>query len=418
MTPTTSSPAVATLSGRVRVFDPATTREPDRLDPAGAYPRFTLETPAGGRIVASGVVARFEHMGGDAFAGVRTWLAALGTSTRVDSTPADECSAEDLTALLVFPFDTRSDSKVAPSLHRAWVPARIEQRDASGWTTVAEWSSSEAVPPSTSEETAAWFEEAWSREGWIRGVETSLERIRSGSLRKVVLSRSRLIHGAEAYDPRRIFQTLHESYPGCYRFYYESGDGSVFLGASPERLVSLHGVTIEADAVAGTSSSEDGSLLDDPKEKLEHEIVVQEVLTALRPVADRVEADPIPSAHRLRNVTHLRTRVRAEARPGTDVLDLAARIHPSPAVAGSPRDHAIDLIRALEPSPRGWYAGPIGWANAGGEGEFTLGLRAARIRGREALLQAGAGIVMGSDPEREWEECESKMRAMEEALRG
>ena len=417
MTPTSSSPAVATLSGRVQVFDPATSRESDRLAPAGTFPRFTFETPAGGRIVASGVVARFEHAGGDPFDAVRTWLAALGTSTRVDGTPADECSAdEDLIALLVFPFDTRSDSKVAPSLHRAWIPARIERRDASGWITVAEWSSSEAVLPS--EETPAWVGDMWSREGWIRGVETSLERIRSGSVRKVVLSRSRLIHDAETYDTERIFHTLHESYPGCYRFYYESGDGSVFLGASPERLVSLRGGAIEADAVAGTSSNGDGSLLEDPKEALEHEIVVQDVLTALRPVADRVEADPVPSAHRLRNVTHLRTRVRAAARPDTDVLDLAARIHPSPAVGGSPRDHAIDLIRSLEPSPRGWYAGPIGWASAGGEGEFTLGLRAARIRGREALLQAGAGIVMGSDPDREWEECESKMRAMEEALRG
>ena len=406
------------LSGRVRVFDPAGSRESGPLVPADTYPRFTLVTPAGGRIVASGVVARFKHTGGDPFAAVRSWLDALGTSARVDGNPADECSAdEDLVALLVFPFDTRNDSKVAPSLHRAWIPARIERREPSGWITVAEWSSSEALPP-ISEETPAWVGDAWSREGWVRGVETSLERIRSGSLRKVVLSRSRLVQGAETYDRRRIFEVLNESYPGCYRFYYESGDGSVFLGASPERLVSLRGGAIEADAVAGTGSNGDGSLLEDPKETLEHEIVVQEILAALRPVADGVEADPVPSAHRLRNVTHLRTRVRAAARAGTDVLDLAARIHPSPAVAGSPRDPAIDLIRSLEPSPRGWYAGPIGWASAGGDGEFTLGLRAARIRGREALLQAGAGIVTGSDPAREWEECESKMRAMEEALGG
>jgi isochorismate synthase EntC len=75
-------------------------------------------------------------------------------------------------------------------------------------------------------------------------------------------------------------------------------------------------------------------------------------------------------------------------------------------------------VPCLEPSPRGWYAGPIGWASAGGAGELTLGLRAALTRGREALLQAGSGIVLGSDPDREWEECESKMRAMEEALDG
>jgi menaquinone-specific isochorismate synthase len=87
-------------------------------------------------------------------------------------------------------------------------------------------------------------------------------------------------------------------------------------------------------------------------------------------------------------------------------------------VAGAPRDAALQLIRSLEPVPRGWYAGPIGWTSAGGEGELTLGLRAALTRGTRALLHAGAGIVLGSDPDREWEECESKMRAMEEALRG
>ncbi|HET9251120.1 MAG TPA: isochorismate synthase [Candidatus Eisenbacteria bacterium] len=420
MTPTSSSPAVATLFGRVHATDSSGAREPVPSTASGIHPRFTLETPDGERIVATGSVARFERAGGDPFGEVRTWLDALATSARLDGASMDGRSvAERLTAMMVFPFDTRSGAEVASSLYRAWIPRRVERRDASGAVQVVEWRSKEQEPAERrAPERPAWTEDAWSRDGWTRGVETSLERIRSGSLIKVVLSRCRIVRGSDSYDTEAIFRALNETYPGCYRFRYEGGDGSAFLGASPERLVAHRQGRIEADAVAGTGANGGGSLLEDPKETLEHEIVVKEILAALRPVADRVEADSVPSTHRLRNVTHLRTRVRAAARPGTHVLDLAARIHPSPAVAGSPRDAALELIRALEPASRGWYAGPIGWVSAGGEGELTLGLRAAMTRGREALLQAGAGIVLGSDPAREWEECEAKMLAMEEALRG
>lgn len=417
MTPIPSSSAVTALSGRIVV--PRFGAHPE-LPPSSAEeirPRFTLETPDGERIAASGMVARFDHVGGDPFAAVRSWLAALAESARVDGAEPASPVADLLVAIVVFPFDTRDAG--APDAFRAWIPARIERQDSSGNVLAVEWSSSEpAAPFAAAAASSAWNAEEWTREGWTRAVEWSLERIRSGALRKVVLSRARVVHGSAPYDIDRTFRALNEAYPACHRFRYESGDGTVFLGASPERLVRLRAGRIEADAVAGTSANGAGALLEDPKEKLEHEIVVHDVVAALRPVSYEVEADAVPSTQRLRNVTHLRTRVRAEACPGAHVLDLAARIHPSPAVAGSPRDAALELIRSLEPASRGWYAGPIGWTTAGGEGELTLGLRAARTRGGEALLQAGAGIVLGSDPDREWEECESKMRAMEEALRG
>lgn len=321
-------------------------------------------------------------------------------------------------ALVVFPFDT-DPATHSDHLH-AWIPARIERRDANGRVTGIEWQAEdeEHGPAPDGTKNGSLPELDFTREGWTRAVESALEHIRSGSLRKVVLARSRRVHGTAPFDADRILDALRDAYPACYRFRFEPGDGSIFLGASPERLVALRGDAIEADAVAGTAAGEGRALLDDRKERLEHDIVVEEVVGALRLVAEEVEAEDVPSVHRLRNVTHLRTRVRASARPGTHVLDLAARIHPNPAVAGAPREAALDLIRSLEPRPRGWYAGPIGWASAAGEGELTLGLRAALLRGSEALLHAGAGIVLGSDPDREWDECESKMRAMEEALRG
>jgi isochorismate synthase len=418
VTPISSSPPVsAALSGRAFALDPSPRPDHDLASATASYPKLTLETPAGDRIRATGSVARFEHRGGSAFDAARRWLASLAAGARVNGGSVDDC----LVSLLVFPFDTDGSAEAEADLHRAWIPARIEARDSSGRARVIEWSVREEALPETASSGAAaasWAGEDWTRDGWTRAVESALERIRSGSLRKVVLARSRAVRGSVPYDPGRILRALGDSYPECYRFQYECGDGSVFLGASPERLVALRSGQVEADAVAGTGAGEGGALLDDPKERLEHDIVVEEILAALRSVTDRLEADPAPSTHRLRNVTHLRTRIRGAARPGAHVLDVAARIHPSPAVAGAPRNAALEMIRSVEPRPRGWYAGPIGWAAAGGDGELTLGLRAAWTRGAHALLHAGAGIVLGSDPDREWEECESKMRAMEEALRG
>jgi isochorismate synthase len=414
-----SPPALAALSGRAFGLDPSRRPDHDTARGAAIYPTFTLETPAGDRIRATGSVARFEHPGGNVFDAARIWLASLAAGARVEGGSVDEC----LVSLVVFPFESDAPAGAIGDLHRAWIPARIETRDASGRGRTIEWGARgetppAAFPPPEAAGSTTWAGEGWTHDGWTRAVESALERIRSGSVRKVVLARSRIVEGAAPFEADRVFDALRESYPACYRYRYESGDGSVFLGASPERLVTLRSGTVEADAVAGTGATEDAALLEDRKERLEHDIVVQEILAALGPVAERIEADPLPSIHRLRNVTHLRTRIRAEVRPGTHILDLAARIHPSPAVAGAPRDAALQLIRSLEPVPRGWYAGPIGWTSAGGEGELTLGLRAALTRGTRALLHAGAGIVLGSDPDREWEECESKMRAMEEALRG
>lgn len=365
--------------------------------------------------MASGCAARFRATGEAPFESARSWLSSLATSARVDRGEPEN----DLLALFVFPFDVGRAAGTDRDLHEAWIPGRVERHDPAGRVIVVEWDAVEEDAETTDRVARASVadEEEWTREEWTRAVDFALERIRAGALRKVVLSRSRRVRGSYPYDPDRIFHSLRDAYPECHRYRYEPGDGSVFLGASPERLVALRGSRIEADAVAGTAA-DPRTLLEDPKERLEHGIVVEEVLAALRPVTENLEADSLPSMHRLRNVTHLRTRVHATARPGAHVLELAARLHPSPAVAGAPRDAALDLIRTLEPRPRGWYAGPIGWASAAGDGAFTLGLRGALLRGSEALLHAGAGIVLGSDPDREWDETEFKMRAMEDALRG
>ena len=131
-----------------------------------------------------------------------------------------------------------------------------------------------------------------------------------------------------------------------------------------------------------------------------------------------MEVPGAPRLLRLGNVQHLWTPVTARARAGQSVLDLVTRLHPTPAVCGAPRAAALRLIRELEGLDRGWYAGPVGWVDARGEGEFVVGLRSALLRGGEATLYAGCGIVGESDPEEEYRESELKLRPVLSALGG
>jgi len=139
-------------------------------------------------------------------------------------------------------------------------------------------------------------------------------------------------------------------------------------------------------------------------------------VAALRASGVDATAPPEPSVARVRHLLHLRTKIQGSAPPGTHILDLVSSLHPTPAVAGTPAGAAMEFILAHEPRPRGWYAGPIGWMDGAGNGDFSVGLRSALLDGDRALLIAGAGIVPGSDPDREWNECESKMAFLEEIL--
>ena len=207
----------------------------------------------------------------------------------------------------------------------------------------------------------------------------------------------------------------------CYLLYWDEG-GALFLGAA-ERLVSLRHGVVRADAVAGTAAvdavGDTGKLrlLDQAKDRREQEVVLRAILAAIGSICSDVTAPDTPSLQELRHRVHLRTEVVGTAPVGTHVLDLVARLHPTPAVAGTPLEAALRLIESLEPRPRGWYAGPIGWVDAAGDGDFAVGIRSALVEGNQALLYAGAGIVEGSIASREWEECTAKMRFVEDAIR-
>lgn len=257
---------------------------------------------------------------------------------------------------------------------------------------------------------------------FIDSVATARKRISDGELQKVVLARMLIARAEEPFDRRALLQLLTEREQGTYVF---AAHG--FVGASPELLVSRFGNQVRAVPVAGTISrggdaqieEQAARLLASSKDRKEHALVVEAVRSGLEEVCDPLLADPGPGVLRLRAVLHLATEVRGTLiAPPPTALELAARLHPTPAVSGTPADRAIQLIRELEAIDRTLYAGIVGWTDAAGDGEWAVTLRCAEVQGRIALLFAGAGIVAASDPEAELAETEAKFRTMLGSLAG
>lgn len=256
-------------------------------------------------------------------------------------------------------------------------------------------------------------------------VARALHIVGSGQVEKIVLARAQDLHGDGSFHPLRALNGLRERFRECYAFSVGNGAGASFIGASPERLLRVRAGRLTTEALAGSTrrgatASEDAALgnalLRDDKELREHRVVADSIFRRLAPLGLQLESPARPVLRRLANVQHLHTPIEAALPPGVRLLDALARLHPTPAVGGSPREAAVPLIAGLEGFPRGLYAGALGWIDARGDGEFFVGLRSALIAGGVTRLYAGAGIVAGSDPEREYAETELKIRAMRDAL--
>lgn len=255
---------------------------------------------------------------------------------------------------------------------------------------------------------------------WLEAVAGAITSIEAGRLDKVVLARDYAVWSKERFDPRRVLRNLEQRFPDCFVF---AVDG--LLGASPELLARISDRTVESVALAGSARrsadpAEDEqigkALLSSDKDRREHEMAAASVGRVLGEVCERMLRDPEPVLVELANVRHLATRFRGKLSEHRSVLDVAGRLHPTAAVGGHPNDIAIDLIRSLEGMDRGRYAGPVGWMDRHGDGEFAIALRCAEISGARARLFAGAGIVAGSLPENELEETRLKLQAMLTAL--
>ncbi|OFX27051.1 MAG: hypothetical protein A2Z07_05915, partial [Armatimonadetes bacterium RBG_16_67_12] len=258
---------------------------------------------------------------------------------------------------------------------------------------------------------------------WKSLVARAAETVRRRDLTKVVVARSLKVSGA-GFDPMRTLCRLRADYRTCTIFAI-ARDGRCFLGATPERLVRVRGRDVSAMALAGSAprgrtDDEDRrlgeSLLTSAKDRVEHAVVVEMLREALDGACSSVTVAGAPSLLQVYNVQHLYTPIAARLRDDTTILDLVGRLHPTPAVGGVPRQAALEWIHRHEGLDRGWYAGPIGWLDHRGDGEFAVAIRSALLSGREALLYAGCGIVADSDPDAEYEESRLKLRPLLAAL--
>jgi menaquinone-specific isochorismate synthase len=261
--------------------------------------------------------------------------------------------------------------------------------------------------------------------GWDALVRSALGRIRAGELEKVVVARRLRVEGSRRFDLGRLHTALRFFFPSCQILDIRRG-GTSFVAATPERLLTLRGNRVEADALAGTASraaeaQRDGALAralrSSPKNLHEHRLVVEAIREALGPCAARVEAADTPGIMQLNNAQHLWTRISAHLAVPTDIFTLAERLHPTPATNGQPRWEAGAWLQRADHFERGWYTGAAGIVEPDLSGELWVLLRCAAVRDHTADLYAGAGIVPGSDPALEWRETEDKLAAMLTALR-
>ena len=263
------------------------------------------------------------------------------------------------------------------------------------------------------------------RARWLRQVAAVTALIRQGNVRKIVLARSSRFQLTAACSPWQLLRRLQASSAGCCLFGFQPDAGATFLGATPERLYRRRGRDIESEALAGTrprgcdaraDQRLGQELLGDAKEREEHRLVTEAIAAALHPVCSRLAVGRRRQLRRLDSVQHLFTPFTGRLRRAATDADLIRRLHPTPAVCGTPTAAARRQIAALEPFDRGWYAGLVGWLS-GREAELDVAIRSGLLAGRTLRLYTGAGIVRDSDPAAEWDEVEHKLAGFLARLR-
>jgi menaquinone-specific isochorismate synthase len=258
-------------------------------------------------------------------------------------------------------------------------------------------------------------------------VERALLEFSTGELSKVVMARALHASFEEVTDPVDVVLNLWRENPGSHVFFFEPSPGHVFLGATPETVATASGGMFRATAVAGSVARGRNreeqealakELLKSDKDRREHQVCVEDMVARLAEVSDDIQAQPDPHVLTLSAIQHLESVITARLRPNETVISALRALHPTPAVCGFPRDQALELLRVEETFRRGWYAGPVGWFDDDGNGSFVPALRSAIGWGKDWRLFAGAGIVSGSDPEREWAETRIKFQPVLKALSG
>jgi menaquinone-specific isochorismate synthase len=290
---------------------------------------------------------------------------------------------------------------------RYWITAV----DGAELPSVTEWSENTKIQLGSGE---------LGREEFSQLVDYAVSLIRRGDLEKVVLARDLIGSLPDKFDLRPTLDRLSKRFPSCWVY---SVDG--MFGASPELLVRVSHSQVSARVLAGTAArgtdpsvdlAISKALAESHKNLAEHEFAVQSLVNALEPFCDHVDADTEPFSLQLPNLWHLASDVHGVLKSSKSVLDLASALHPTAAVAGTPRDKAVELIAELEPFDRGRYAGPVGWIGADGDGEWVIALRGAQISGSKITAFAGCGVVAESEGDAELTETDLKFQPILGAL--
>jgi menaquinone-specific isochorismate synthase len=364
--------------------------------------------------------------GDDRFTAGEKWLRSVFDAADIDDQVRVRGSGP--VAFGTFTFDASSDGSVLI------VPRTVLGRDGHGraWlTTVTERGEAPATwpPPATPESAAPtgirWRDGSLPGPRWEQAVAEAVAAIKAGGLRKVVLARDMFATAEEPLDARVLLRRLADRYPDCFTF---ACDG--MIGATPELLVRRAGNQVSALVLGGTlprgaDPAQDQALgeelLASAKNNEEHAYAVDSIREALGPLCQALDVEARPSLLKFPNLQHLGTQVRgtlADAMTSRSALALAAAVHPPAAVCGTPPGVALELIRDLEHMDRERYAGPVGWVDADGNGEWGIALRCGQLSGRTARLFAGCGIVAGSEPAAELAETLVKLQPMRGALEG
>lgn len=260
---------------------------------------------------------------------------------------------------------------------------------------------------------------------FIASVKRALKLLEDRELEKLVLAAPLTLEQPQGFNWLGTLQNLRQQYANCYIFSVGQQPQQVFLGASPERLVKIADGVLCADALAGSrprgqTLQEDQSLRNglyhSPKERYEHQVIVEFLCQTLQQLGMTCEVPTKPRILELSHIQHLQTLIQAQLPEPIHILQVVAALHPTPAVAGYPASQAQHWLQQLEPFDRSGYAAPLGWVTPTGEGEFIVGIRSAHLQDNYAHLFAGAGIVKGSQPEREWQEILWKFQTMISAL--
>ncbi|MGZ4506156.1 MAG: isochorismate synthase [Blastococcus sp.] len=377
-------------------------------------------------LVGWGEAARLEVSGPRALAEAAAWWADYTAGLDIDDALDIPGSGPVLFASIAFDPTAGTSVFVVPDV-------AVGLRDGIGWvTTVGDPDPGALLPaaPGTDDGPAPrlrYADGALDPATWCSAVATAVARIGAGDLAKVVLARDLLVSSDVPLDPRRLLRRLAARFPDCWTF---AVDG--LLGATPELLLRRTGRELSARVLAGTAPRGAGAddarlaaaLIGSAKDRAEHALAVDSVVRALEPFCTTLDAPEEPELLTLANVRHLATDVTGVQRTDgvrgrAGLLDLIGAVHPTAAVCGTPTPDAASVIAELEGMDRGRYAGPVGWLDARGNGEFGLALRCAELTGDSgARLFAGCGIVAGSDPTAELAETQAKFAAFQAALEG